>query len=60
MFSTNQWKMQYAINPMGGIYFGERLQHVQEDWTIGLGDPAACVQLLEAAFWEPDSIGTAK
>jgi hypothetical protein len=60
MFSTNQWKIQYAFNPMGGIDFGQRLPHVQEDWTIGLGDPAAYIELLEAALWEQDSIGTAK
>jgi len=36
------------------------LPHVQEDGTIGLEDQLAVIQLLEAAFGDPDRVATAE
>jgi len=49
-----QSKMQYAFNRLRGVAFGQILPHVREDGTIGLEDLPALIQLLEAAFGDPD------
>jgi len=36
------------------------LPHLREDGTIGLEDPPAFIQLLEAAFGDPDRVATAE
>ena len=36
------------------------LPHVLEDGEIGLEDLPACIQLLEAAFGDPDRVATAE
>jgi hypothetical protein len=52
--------MRYAFNRLRGIAFGQILPHVREDGTIGLEDLPAFIQLLEAAFGDPDQIATAE
>ena len=39
---------------------GQILPQVQEDVTIGLEDLPAFLQLLEAAFGDPDRVATAE
>jgi len=46
--------MWYAFNRLWGIALGQILPDVLEDGTIGREDLPACVQLLEAAFGDPD------
>jgi hypothetical protein len=53
-FPDEQSKMRYAFNPLRGITLGQILPHVQEDGTIGLENLPAFIQLLEAAFGNPD------
>jgi hypothetical protein len=50
--------MRYAFNRLRGIALGQILPHIQEDGTIGLGDLPAFIQLLEAAFGDPDRVAT--
>jgi hypothetical protein len=59
-FPDEQSKMRYAFNRLRGIALGQILPHVQEDGTIGLGDLPAFIQLLEAAFGDPDRVATAE
>jgi len=59
-FPDEQSKMRYAFNRLRGIALGQILPHVREDGTIGLEDLPAFIQLLEAAFGDPDRVGTAE
>jgi hypothetical protein len=59
-FPDEQSKMRYAFNPLRGIALGQILPHVREDGTIGLEDLPAFIQLLEAAFGDPDRVATAE
>jgi len=52
--------MRYAFNRLRGIVLGQILPHVREDRTIELEDPPAFIQLLEAAFGDPDRVATAE
>jgi hypothetical protein len=51
--------MQYAFNRLWGEALGQILPHVRKDGTIGLEDLPALIQLLEAAFGDPDGVATA-
>jgi len=57
-FRDEQSKMRYAINRLRGITLGQILPHIREDGTIGLEDLPALIQLLEAAFADPDRVAT--
>jgi len=59
-FPNEQSKMRYAFNRLMGAALGQILLHIQEDETIGLEDLLAFIQLLEAAFGDPDRVATAK
>jgi len=59
-FPDEQSKMRYAFNRLRGVALGQILPHVREDGTIGLEDLPALIQLLEAAFGDPDRIATAE
>jgi len=52
--------MRYAFNRLRGVALGQILPHVQEDGMIGLKDLPAFIQLLEAAFGDPDRVATAE
>jgi len=43
-----------------GETLGNILPHVQEDGTIGLDNQPGFIQLLEAAFRDPDQVATAE
>ena len=53
-YPDEQSKMRYAFNRLRGVALGQILPHVREDGTIGLEDLPAFIQLLEAAFGDPD------
>jgi len=55
-----QSNMQYAFNRLRGIALGQILPHVRENGQIGLEDVPAIIQLLEAAFGDPDRVATAE
>jgi len=59
-FPDEQSKMRYAFNRLRGVALGQILPHVQENGTIGLEDLPALIQLLEAAFVDPDQVATAE
>jgi len=59
-FPNEQSKMRYAFNRLRGIALGQILPHVREDGTIALEDLPAIIQLLEAAFGDPDRVATAE
>jgi hypothetical protein len=59
-FPDEQSKMRYAFNHRRGVALGQILPHVEEDGMIGLEDIPALIQLLEAAFGDPDRVATAK
>jgi len=59
-FPDEQSKMRYAFNRLRGVALGQILPHVWEDGTIGLEDLPAFIQLLEAAFGDPDRVATAE
>jgi len=59
-FPDERSKMRYAFNRLRGIALGQILPHVREDGTIGLEDLPACIQLLEAAFGDPNQVATAE
>jgi hypothetical protein len=48
-----QAKMRYAFNRLSGLALKQILPHVRDNGDIGLGDLAACIQLLEAALGTP-------
>jgi hypothetical protein len=53
-FPNEQSKMRYAFNRLSGLVLRKILPHVRENGEINLGDLAAFIQLLEAAFGDPD------
>jgi len=57
-FPDEQAKMQYAFNRLSGLALKQILPHVWENGEIGLEDLAAFIQLLEAAFGDPDRVAT--
>jgi hypothetical protein len=59
-FPDEQSKMRYAFNRLRGVALGQILPHIREDGTIGLEDLPALIQLLEAAFGDPDRVATAE
>jgi len=59
-FPDEQSKMRYTFNRLRGRALGQILPHVREDGTIGLEDLSASIQLLEAAFGDPDRVATAE
>jgi hypothetical protein len=58
--SDEQSKLRYSLNNLKGIALGQILPHVWEDGMIGLEDLPAFIQLLEAAFGDPDRVATAE
>jgi len=59
-FPDEQSKMQYTFNHLRGIALGQILPHVREDGETGLQDLPAFIQLLEAAFGDPNRVATAE
>jgi hypothetical protein len=52
--------MRYVFNRLNRLALGQILPHVREDRKIGLGDLPGFIQLLEAAFGDPDRVATAE
>jgi hypothetical protein len=52
--------MRYAFNRLSGLALKQILPHVRDDGEIGLEDLTAFIQLLEAAFGDPDRVATAE
>jgi len=59
-FPDEQAKMRYAFNRLSGIALKQILPHVRDNGEIGLEDLPAFIQLLEAAFGDPDRVATAE
>jgi len=59
-FPEEQSKMRYVFNRLRGVALDQILPHVWEDGTIGLEDLPAFIQLLEAAFGDPDRVANAE
>jgi len=59
-FPDEQSKMTYAFNRLSGLAVRQILQHLRKDGEIDLGDLTAILQLLEAAFGDPDRVATAE
>jgi hypothetical protein len=57
-FPDEQAKMRYAFNRLSGLDLKQILPHVREDGEVGLEDLPAVIQLLEAAFGDPDRVAT--
>jgi len=52
--------MRYAFSRLRGVALGQILPHIREDGEIALEDLPAVIQLLEAAFGDPDRVATAE
>ena len=50
--------MQYSFTRLRGVFLGQIVPHIWEDGEIGLEDLPALIQLLEAAFGDPDQVAT--
>jgi hypothetical protein len=59
-FPDEQLKMLSVSNRLLGVAVSQILPHVREDGTIWLSNLPACIQLLEAAFGDPDRVATAE
>jgi len=59
-FPDEQAKMRYAFNRLSGIALKQILPHVRDNGEVGLEDLPAFIQLLEAAFGDPDRVATAE
>ena len=59
-FPDEQAKMRYAFNRLSGIALKQILPHVRDNGEIGLEGLPAFIQLLEAAFGDPDRVATAE
>jgi len=59
-FPDEQFRMLYAFNRLRGGGLGQILPHIWEDGPIGLDNLPALIQLLEAAFGDPDWVATTK
>ena len=46
--------MRYLFNHLRGVPLGQIVPHIREDGTIGLDDLPALIQLVAAAFGDPD------
>ena len=57
-FPDEQAKMRYAFNHLSGIALKQILPHVRDNGEIVLEDLPAFIQLLEAAFGDPDRVAT--
>jgi hypothetical protein len=52
--------MRHAFSRMSGVALQQILPHVRENRDIGLEGLTAFIQLLEAAFGDPDRVATAE
>jgi len=59
-FPDEQAKMRYAFNRLSGIALKQILPHVRDNGEIALENLPAFIQLLEAAFGDPDRVATAE
>jgi hypothetical protein len=59
-FPDEQAKMRYAFNRLSGLALKQILPHVRDNGDIGLEGLPAFIQLLEAAFGDPDRVATAE
>jgi hypothetical protein len=59
-FPDEQAKMRYAFNRLSALALKQILPHIRENGEVGLEDIPAFVQLLEAAFGDPDRVATAE
>jgi hypothetical protein len=50
--------MPYAFDGLRGVAFGKMSPHIRENSTIALEDLPSFIQLLEAAFGDPDRVAT--
>ena len=57
-FPDEQAKMRYSFNRLSGLALTQILPHVRDNGDIGLEDLPAFIQLLEAAFGDPDRVAT--
>jgi len=57
-FPNKQFKMLYTFNSPWGQGWGQILPHIRESRTIGLKDLPAFINLLKAAFGDPDQVTT--
>jgi hypothetical protein len=57
-FPDEQSKVGYGFNRFSGLALQQILPHVQQDGELDLGDLTAFMQLLEAAFGDPDRVAT--
>jgi hypothetical protein len=53
-FPYEKSKMRYAFNRLSRLVLRQILPHVWENGEIDLGDLPAFIQLLEAAFGDPE------
>jgi hypothetical protein len=59
-FPDEQATMRYAFNHLSGLALKQTLPHIRDNGDIGLEDIAAFIQLLEAAFGDPNRVATAE
>jgi hypothetical protein len=59
-FPDEQAKMRYAFNRLSGLALKQVLPHVGDNGEIRLEGLPAFIQLLEAAFGNPDRVATAE
>jgi hypothetical protein len=59
-FPHEQSKLRYAFNRLSGLAMRQILPQVRENGEIDMGDLTAFIQLLEAAFGDPDRVATAE
>jgi hypothetical protein len=59
-FPDKQAKMRYAFNRLSGLALKQILPHLRDNGEVGLEDLPAFIQLLEAAFGDPDRVATAE
>jgi len=52
--------MRYVFNRLWAVALGQILPQIWENGEIGLEDLPAFIQLLEAAFGDPDKVATAE
>jgi len=59
-FPDKQAKMRYAFNRLSGLVLKQILPDVRDNGEIRMEDLTAFIQLLEAAFGDPDRVATAE
>jgi hypothetical protein len=57
-FHDEQSKMRYTFNRLTGLALRQILPHIPDNGDIGLDNLSALIQLLEAAFGDPDRVAT--